>query len=331
MKSVLTKKNSAEAGCRNFEGTAYDYAFFVVADPHINFPNTKNAIRLSKDSIKIFQDTLGEIEKAKAKAEIDMVVFAGDVMEARDYGMPHLELAYGLMSKISMHWLVLMGNHDSRYRSTLDEYEKRDFAKKFKGHGPDGEVAYWRYDVPGKKITFIGLDTSLVGTSGGSIDDAQKKWLETTLDTLDSDRIVIIFMHHPAVIFDDIILHNEDLHVYFIDNHQEMRGLFEQHKTIKAVISGHTHVCRHLLLNGINYVSLPSINTWPNMYTEFSVSKDKLIFKNIPISDKAKAEEAMNNLFSEGSAWLKYFYNDRDALKTYFMSGHKEGIIYFDR
>lgn len=326
MKSGLIKKNSDKANDRNFLETAYDFAFFAVADPHINFPDAKNAIRLAKDSIKIFQDTMGEIEKAKA----DMVVFVGDVMEARDYGMPHLELVYGLMSKISMHWLILMGNHDSRYRSTLDEYEKRDFAEKFKGHGPDGKVAYWRYDVPGKKITFIGLDTSLVGTSGGSIDDAQKKWLENTLDTLDSDRTAIIFMHHPSVIFDDIIFRNEDLHVYFIDNHQEMRGLFEQYRMIKAVISGHTHVCRHLLLNGINYISLPSINTWPNMYTEFNISKDKLIFKNIPISDKAKAEEAMDNLFSEDSAWLKYFYNDKDALKTYFMNGHRERVIYFN-
>jgi 3',5'-cyclic AMP phosphodiesterase CpdA len=325
MKSVLIKKNSDKACCRNFEDTAYDFVFFAVADPHINFPDTKNAIRLAKDSIKIFQDTMGEIEKAKT----DIVVFVGDVMEARDYGMPHLELVYGLMSKISMHWLILMGNHDSRYRSTLDEYEKRDFAKKFKGHGPDGKVAYWRYDVPGKKITFVGLDTSLVGTSGGSIDNAQKKWLENTLDALAPDRMVIIFMHHPAVIFDDIISRNEGLHVYFIDNHQEMRVLFEQYKMIKAVISGHTHVCRHLLLNGINYISLPSINTWPNMYTELNISNDKLIFKNIPISDKAKAAEAMNNLFSEGSAWLKCFYNDKEALNAYFMSGPIEGAIYF--
>lgn len=327
MKSVLTEKNNYKANGHNFSDTAYNLTFFAVADPHITFPNTKNAIRLSEDSIKIFQDTMDEIEKAKT----DMVVFLGDVMEARHYGMPHLELVYGLMSKISLPWLMLMGNHDSRYKSTLDEYEKIDFAKKFKGHGPDGKVAYWRHDMPGKKITFIGLDTSLVGTSGGSIDDIQKDWLKSTLDTIEPDRFVIILMHHPAVIFDDIIFRNEDLHVYFIDNHQEMRELFRQYKTIKTVISGHTHVCRHLLLDGINYISLPSINTWPNMYTEFSVSKDKLVFRNIPIADKAKAEEAMNNLFSEDSAWLKYFYNDKEALKTYFVSCPIEGIIYFDR
>lgn len=317
-------KNNDKANHSNFLDTAYDLTFFAVADPHITFSNTKNAIRLSKDSIKIFQDTMGEIEKSKP----DMVLFVGDVMEARHYGMPHLELVYGLMSNISLPWLILMGNHDSRYISTLDEYEKIDFAKKFNGYGPDGKVAYWRYDVPWKKITFIGLDTSLVGTSSGSINNTQKDWLKNTLDVIDADRVVIILMHHPAVIFDDIISRNEDLHMYFIDNHQEIRNLFKQYKKVKTVISGHTHVCRHLLLEEINYISLPSINTWPNMYTKFSISKDKLVFKNIPISDKDKTGEAMNNLFGDDSAWLKCFYNDKEALKTYFMSGPRSGVIH---
>lgn len=322
---MIVKTCQSVPACQHLSDTAYALTFFAVADPHITFPDTKNAIRLSRDSIKIFQDTMEEIEKSNP----DMVVFMGDVMEARYYGMPHLELVYGLMSKISLSWLIVMGNHDSRYKSTLDEYEKIDFAKKFKGHGPDGEVAYWRHDVPGKKITFIGLDTSLVGTSGGRIEDTQKEWLKNMLDVIEHDRLVIILMHHPAVIFDDIISRNEDLRMYFIDNHQEMRELFKQYKTIKAVVSAHTHVRRHLLVDGINYISLPSINTWPNMYTEFSISKDRLAFKNIPISDKAKANEAMNNLFSDDSAWLKCFYDDEEALKTYFTSGPAEGVIHF--
>ena len=114
----------------------YRLDFFVVSDPHVTYP-VESRERLSRDSVRILEETLADIEIAGA----DLVLFAGDILEAREYGLKNLETASRIMSKLTIPWLTIIGNHDIRYRSTKDEYEKSDFIGRFTGHGPEQDTA----------------------------------------------------------------------------------------------------------------------------------------------------------------------------------------------
>lgn len=296
--------------------------FSVISDPHLVSPNSQNDTRLSEESVEIFCETIKNIQLTNP----DFIIITGDIMEAKEFGLINLELAFNELSKIDIPWFVLMGNHDSRYKVTKDDYCKRDFIKRFEGHGPNGDVAYWIKIFEEKKTALIGLDTSQEGTSEGVIDYQQIEWLEKELSLFPRDYFVFVFMHHPTIIFDKIIKDNNDLKMYCLNNHIQMQELFKNNKSIKAVISGHNHVRRYRNKDGIHYIGLPSINTWPNMYSTFSVNSKNLKYQHMFINNDNQLEKAKNKLFSSSSSWSEYFAN-RSELISYFSKGENQHIL----
>lgn len=293
----------------------YSLSFFVISDPHLTYP-AESEERLSEDAIPIFRDTLEDIEKAGA----DIIFFTGDILESREYGLKNLRIAIELMNRLTMPWFVLPGNHDLRYRSTLDSYDKNCFIKQFKGHGPNGEVAYWRHDYPNKKLAFIGLDSTLAGSGHGIIDRRQKEWLEDCLNEIDRNYNIIILTHHPVVLFDREIIDIKEMDVYLLRNHDEIRGVLEKYQNVMLVISGHNHTCRYLHINGIHYVGCPSINIWPTMYTKFAVDCEKIVFRYIPIRDYEKTDKSKRKLFSANSSIVNMF-GSKEAAYDYYDRG----------
>ena len=290
----------------------YNLTFFVVSDPHLTYP-VESENRLSEDSISIFADTLEYIEKESA----DIVFFTGDILESRLYGLVNLEIAFRIMNKLTIPWFVLVGNHDLRYRSTLDAYDKACFIEKFRKHGPFGNIGYWRYNFPGKKISFIGLDTSMPGSGHGIIGREQKEWLEHCLSEIDRDSNIIILVHHPFVLFDNEIRDVEEMNIYLLTNHDKIKRIIERYENIILVISGHNHTCRYLCMNGIHYVGCPSINTWPTMFTKFVINKRSITFNNLPIRDNDKRDRARQKLFDDKSSLLKSL-GSKEAVYNYF-------------
>jgi hypothetical protein len=284
---------------------AYELSFFNVSDPHIIVPTEKNGWRLTRDSVPILKDTLARISAEKP----DLVLLSGDIAEGKFEGMSNLALAVQTLSAEDRPWYVVPGNHDNRYAgsdATLDGYAKDEFIRAFKGHGPDGTVGYWRHDVPRKKVTILGLDTSHEGTSEGWIDDSQKAWLKRTLDEIDPSRYVILVMHHPLVIFDENALRDDRLsRVWLARNADEIRMILEKHRNVKAAISGHMHARGHRLVNGIHYVATPSINTWPCEFTRFSLTRDRLAYEQVDITDAGKIDEAKRGLLEPESDLMK--------------------------
>jgi predicted phosphodiesterase len=304
----------------------YAFTFFNVSDAHVVEPTAENSWRMTKDSVAILEDTLKHVDAEKP----DMVLFSGDVIEGKFYGMKSLKLASERMNKLSVPWLVVSGNHDARYlvkEVTIDEFNKNEFYKEFTGHGPSVEQPYWRYDVPGKKISIVGLDATKEGTHEGYIDQAQKDWLEATLTAIPADRFVIIMIHHPLVVFNTAILDPDKapvLKIFVTNNHAEIRPILERHKNVHLVISGHNHSSEYALVNGIHYVGTPSINSWPCRYSKFVISHDKISYSHLPISDPAKVQEAYDNIIRADSTWIKFFKTEQD-LKNYFLHGPMDG------
>jgi len=295
------------------------FRFSVISDPHIVKDKIENDTRLCKESIQIFRETIEDL----GYLNLDLIIINGDVMEAKRYGFPALDLSFSEISKINTPCLVTIGNHDVRYKVTKDAYTKRDFIKKFNGYGPDGQNAYWVKKYNKLKLIVFGLDTTMEETSEGKVGPKQIEWLESELKIIPEDYNVIIFMHHPTVYFDGLIKKNIELKMYCLNNSDELQSLFNKYKVIKCVISGHNHVKRYKQLNGIHYIGMPSLNTWPNMYTIFEYDFDNLVFEHKIIRNKILLNKAKNKLFSGNSSWSKHFASSHN-LKSYFSRGRNQ-------
>lgn len=293
----------------------------MISDPHVTYP-VDSEERLSRDSLRILEDTIEDIEETGA----ELVFFTGDILEARYHGQKNLDLAFETLSRLSIPWFVLIGNHDTKHRSTLDDYETSDFLERFNGHGPDGTRAYWRYDCPGKKLTFIGLDSTRPLSTRGVIDQHQKDWLEVNLSEIEEDRYVILLTHHPFILFDREIDEIDEMKIYILENHQEIKCLVERHKTVKLVISGHNHTCRTISENGVVYVGCPSINTWPAMYSKFSVDVDRIEYSHLPIKEFEKVDKLRKKVLSDDSPWVRILGSSQ-AVNDYFNKGPLNGEL----
>ncbi|MBI3289563.1 MAG: metallophosphoesterase [Elusimicrobia bacterium] len=295
-----------------------DADFFNISDAHMTEPTAENGWRLSRDSVDVAKSVIATVNKSRP----DFVLFSGDVIEGKRYGMKSLKLATETLSGVLPRWFVVPGNHDGHYvkkEATLDEFDKARFIEAFRGHGPEQGKGDWRYDVPGKEITLVGLNTSRDGESSGRLERDQLEWLDKVLSEVAADRIVIVVMHHPAVVFDaDIVEPSKKmLKIFVLENGDDVRAVLERHRVVKLVVSGHTHFAGHMEKNGIQYVSTPSINSWPCRYARFRLRAGTLSVSYESIPQAGLIEESRRGLLSGDSVWMEVFKSS-DAVLRYF-------------
>lgn len=283
----------------------------VLSDIHLTEDPPRDPQTLP-DSVRIFEETRARAEAGRP----DFIVYTGDLFEARHFGLPNLALAKSVLERTGVPWFVLRGNHDARYKTTQDGYGRADFARAFRGRGPSEGRAYWRHEVPGTPFVLIGIDTAQDLTSHGRVDPEQLGWLDALLSGY-RDRRVIAFMHHPAVIFDDVLTTDPDLSIFFLENHDEVRELLVRHRCVKLVVSGHNHTRRHKEVSGLHFVGCPSISTWPAMYTSFALSGERVSFDYHEIPDRASARSAYDGMLDPRASWLKGF-KSAAAVEAYF-------------
>lgn len=286
--------------------------FAVLSDIHLTDAGPRHPDRLAADSVRIFEEAR---EDAEALGP-DAIFYTGDLFEARDLALPQLELARAALCKTRVPWFVLAGNHDARYRSTRDGYRREDFIRAFAGHGPASGRAYWSHELPGTQFVFIGLDSSREFSSRGAVDPEQLAWLRAELGRF-ADRRVIVFMHHPAVVFDPVLRTRPELAVYYLENHAEVREILVENRCVKLAISGHNHTARHERVGGLHFVGVPSINSWPNMYASFRILDGEASVAFHQIRDQALVERARAGLLHAESPMLKAFAGPA-ALSAYF-------------
>lgn len=288
--------------------------FTVFSDIHLNTQASVSVERLA-DSVRVF----GEALARELTERPDFIVYSGDIFEARYDALTDLEQAYQVLSQTTVPWFVIPGNHDSRYKVTRDGYTKADFARRFAGHGPVEDRTYWCQNWPETDVSLVGLDTSCNFTSEGLVDEAQMAWLESVLRERPQRR-VIVFMHHPTVLWEQFYLQVPAFKIYLLNNHQEVSNLLCQHRNVKLVVSGHTHTCRHTERDGLHFVNSPSIISWPGMYTRFQLSQGLIEYEHIEALNPEDLQRAFEGTTHPNSANRQGFATTED-LVSYFGRG----------
>lgn len=203
-----------------------------------------------------YSDFIEEFSGYANQSHSNIVIVNGDIIEGTrhpaDTGMFELGLVRDRMEKIFLDKLWLIGNHDlrsvnrSQWKSAMgvDYLDKSIQIDEYKIILLDSN-----YGSEGKMNDSEGAD------SGFLLSDAQLAWLENELRN--SDKIKIVFMHHPPV------LDNEIKKSYLPKGTEKIQQLFSLYE-VSAVFSGHVEKLAHRNIDGVDYYIFPGPTKSPD-------------------------------------------------------------------
>lgn len=162
----------------------------------------------------------------------DVVLATGDLTESgkrKEY-----KRLRELLEPLRMPLYVIPGNHDRR------EVMREAFADQWylPAYGP------LQYVIEEFPMRLIGLDTTVDGEAGGTLDAERLEWLDAKL-ALAPVRPTLIFMHHPP--FRTGI---KALDALGFRGAAELGAILERHRQIERVVCGHIHRAIEMRFHG---------------------------------------------------------------------------------
>ncbi len=249
--------------------------FLVIADPHFCMISKSEDMKIFGRSGQVVEETIAEVNKMD---DVDFVVLTGDLF--RDFEVWNLDKMRELLDELSVPYYIIFGNHDVppvRSQAVYGEdiimgyaASKADLVMTFQGHGFDGHEYWWSAN-PAHWLHLAGMDTTRIGTWGGHIPRRELEWLGDDLSAHADKKVTIILSHHNLTTHgpDD---ESSEWQNFRADNAGEVRKILESHTNVKSVITGHHHIANIRTVNGIHYVTCPSVLTYPCKYTKFTVT-----------------------------------------------------------
>ncbi len=277
------------------EGEAHSLTFVSLSDFHIS-RTSEDAFVLSRSAETILKDLVSQIT---TRTDVRFVTVLGDLVADADSG--DLEVVRKILDGLTVPYYVIAGNHDrpvprSRKRVSPARVQKqRSFEEVFQGHGPEPGKRYWSANpLPG--LHLVGLDTTIAGNWGGRLDKAQLEWLEKDLERHNHMRTIVL-SHHCL-----IEVHPWDRRGawknYVLENAESVRSMLRRHENVVLVLSGHHHLSGATTLDGIHYITCPSIASWPCRYTVCTLSETTLTCSTHPAVRAELVQKAWHNLLA---------------------------------
>ncbi len=283
----------------------------VIADLHMTIRG-KDSLLMSSHSMRCLKKTIAALNR---QTDLDLVVVAGDLLYDGEW--ENAIIVKENLDQLHAPYFVVAGNHDyvpvvaKRRRPDFSYLTISEFAELFQGHGfnQNGDL-YWAQTIrPGLRL--IGLHSCLPekNTRGGRIPAGQLSWLQHQLSRYPNTLHVIV-MHHNLIRWTSFEQHGAPAEWYCIDNDREVRDLLARHKkTASVVFSGHRHIglrCRKV--SGVQYFSLPSINSYPMRYGLFTLTSQGISWESPAVSINPDVQQqAKENLLiacETGGSWL---------------------------
>lgn len=213
-----------------------------ISDPHI---------RRRGETLEGRVDTASGLRAAialasNAPARPDLVILSGDLVN--DGTEEEYEHLVELLDSLSVPYMAIMGNHDSRGHL-------RRFLPKAIGDATvrDDAAINWVMDIDdGWPRRIIGLDTTEPGRHGGVLDQSRIEWLDERL-TESSDRPVLVVQHHPP-----FVSGIDFMDQYGLDGAGAEAAVLARHEHVVGVICGHLHRPVMTSVGGVTVISAPS-------------------------------------------------------------------------
>jgi 3',5'-cyclic-AMP phosphodiesterase len=172
------------------------------------------------------------------------VLLSGDL--ADDPSNAAYEQVHELLAPLGVPIHAIPGNHDGR------ELLRAHFLHE---DAPTDMPVH--FAVSCGALRLVGCDTTLAGSDGGAMGDAERDWLEQTLGE-DPETPTLLAMHHPPVLtgirlMDEIALAPND--------RAALETLLRSHPQVQAVTCGHVHTTMTTSFAGRPLLICPSTNS----------------------------------------------------------------------
>lgn len=298
------------------------FKFAHVTDSHLSTIG-RNGAALKAESVKIFEDVLHQLDSMK---DLNFILFGGDNWDNTDKGTPDVDKFMDMVKDLKVPYLAQFGNREASPLPPGDPTNKGDFVEIFKEHGFGEGTFWWDVEVmPG--VVVIGLDTSIKGHNDGAIPEEEIQWLKEKLEA-NKDRFIIVLTHHlflPTWTPKEIPLWEK---YYLIANSERVRPLLEGSRGVKLVLSGHHHVTKIDVIDGLPYVSSPATVQYPHAFRTFYVDSNKIGLKFHQIRNqeiislgrelliKEKAQEYGPGGFEDVASYCMGRPEDQDTILT---------------
>ncbi|WP_295629010.1 metallophosphoesterase [uncultured Corynebacterium sp.] len=223
-----------------------------------------------------------EIMLASALAEIrdrgvERVFVNGDTTsEARPAEVRRFREIMDGFGEFGVDYHVTRGNHDRPHTPDSDPdagYGDHPVLEGTDDHrDPWGETfvprqTMWRTDVGGLRV--LGLDTSMLDDSGGTIDDAQFAELEAEL-AADPNRPTLLMAHHPVTVEAAFTNVGTPAFTLNLDHSDRLQRMLAAAPGAFFMAAGHTHRVRRTApdaADNVDFVELGSAAGYPGGYT----------------------------------------------------------------
>jgi 3',5'-cyclic-AMP phosphodiesterase len=168
------------------------------------------------------------------------VLLSGDLTEHGE--LAEYETVRDMLKPLGTAVHAIGGNHD----------ERAVLRAAFGPPGADDEPVQWSVDVGALRV--VGIDTTIPGRAGGSLDAGRLRWLDAELAGA-PDRPTLLAMHHPPIAtgvapWDAIGLPPADRHA--------LAQVLDSHPQVRRVVAGHVHQTITAGIAGRPVLTVPS-------------------------------------------------------------------------
>jgi predicted MPP superfamily phosphohydrolase len=267
-----------------------------ITDTHVTFTG-KNGTALKEESFNIFRDIIDQINEM---GDIDFILFGGDNINNTDPGTKGFDEFMNIMSGVKVPYFAQFGNRESSPIPPGVALSKEQYAEKMKGHGLDiGSYSWSVSPVPGLRI--LGMDTTIEGHDNGEIPQAELKWIKEEIAKYPNDKIVTLSHHLLLPTWGDRDIPKWKKK-YLLKNYQEVNTVLEGAPQVKACLTGHHHVSRVQIVNGLHYIASPAGVQYPHAFRTITINDNEARLEFHQVRDQRIIELGKHNLLTSKNA-----------------------------
>ena len=250
-----------------------------VTDAHVA-PNGRRSAVLKDRSVEILEDLVDQIAARRA----DAVLFGGDNIDNKGDGDNDLAEFMRITTRLDR-WMCIAGNHEAKQPVPGSGMISKDtFATAVAGHGIGPGKSMFSEVVGDVRV--IGIDTTLIGSSGGYVTDKTMDFLARELRAAAEEHVVVLGHHLLARPWAPYRLDVWDAE-YMVSNRDAVNSLLASCPRVRAYLCGHHHASRIDRIagrggsGGFYHILTPSAAAYPCGARLLTFEKDELIVEMV--------------------------------------------------